>query len=593
MDVLYPRVHFYYSPYLFHMDDTMNASKLLLESLKNYQVENVFGLPGETTLPLYKEWLEYPEIKHVLCRDERSSVFMADVYARFSFKPGICEGPSVGSTHMMPGVAEAYKSSTPLIVLTSDIPLEFEKRNMLTGIDQTSLFRGITKETLTPSKASEIPSLIRRAFRTATTGKPGPVHLRLPSDLLEEEVNESFNYFQRDFSVYPGHRPVAQGDKISKTIELLGKAERPVIICGQGVLYSQAWDEVIQVAELFCIPVGTTINGKGSFPEIHPLSLGVIGARGGKSWSNKVVKNADLIFFIGSSTDSAGTDNWSIPPVDIEAKIISLNISAVEAGNNYPVYVFLIGDAKSTLNAILKSAKIEKGKFYEKTRIKKLVNQAKEFDKNNTASSEEKGPVHPINFIRELEKALPNNFGMVMDVGTAAIYTSTFLKLKRPGRTLAYNFAMGALGFAIPASVGAYCARPNDCIVGLVGDGSFGLTAAELETINRIGGNINLILINNQSYGWIRAELLLSYGEKYVDFSTNFKPVNYLKIAEGFGLKAHRVTKNSELFDTLAKAFSDPEPNFIDVLMEPEDKLIPPVPKWLKKAKEKGLRHIG
>lgn len=335
----------------------MKAARLLLESLREYDVKHVFGLPGETTIPLYKEWYDFPEITHVMARDERSASFMADTYAKVSFKPGVCEGPSVGSTYLIPGVVEAYRASTPMIVFTTDIPLHLEKKNVLTELDQTSLYKGITKETITVTKASEIPYVIRRAFRVATTGNPGPVHIKLPIDVLEEEVENPDIYAQKDFTKYPGHRPVAEIEKIKEALESLINSEKPIIVCGQGVLYSQAWGEVLELAEFLGIPVGTTMTGKGSVPETHPLSIGVIGARGGTSFSNKILKEADLIFYIGCNTDSTATDNWTLPTSEEGKKIIHLDISGAETGNNYPTDVILIGDAKATLRVMIDIAR--------------------------------------------------------------------------------------------------------------------------------------------------------------------------------------------------------------------------------------------
>jgi len=256
----------------------MSISKsavVLLEMLKTYDVKYVFGLPGETTLRWYNSWHDFPDIKHVLARDERSAAFMADAYARLSFKPGVCEGPSVGSTHMIPGVAEAYKASVPMLIFTTDIPLYAEKKNMLTGLDQTSLYKAITKETMTITKAFEIPGVVRRAFRLMTSGRPGPVHIRIPMDILGEKVENPDIYAQMDFSTYPGHRPSAEASKIKQAVELLIEKERPILICGQGTLFSQAWDEVVELAEFLGIPVGTSMTGKGSIAETHPLSIGV------------------------------------------------------------------------------------------------------------------------------------------------------------------------------------------------------------------------------------------------------------------------------------------------------------------------------
>jgi acetolactate synthase-1/2/3 large subunit len=570
----------------------MNSSRVILEMLKNYEVEHVFGLPGETTLPLYKEWLDYPEIKHIMARDERSSAFMADGYARFTNKPGVCEAPSVGSTHILPGVAEAYKGSLPVVFMTSDIPLHLETRNMLTGLDQTSMFSGITKETYTITNPDQIPHTIRRAFRVATTGKPGPVHIRLPYDLLQGETVDPDIYAQKDFTKYPGHRPVAETANIMQALKLLGEAENPVIVAGQGALYSQAWDELVRVAELYAAPVGTTINAKGVFPENHPLSLGVIGARGGTTLSNKVLCEADLIFFVGSSTDSAGTDKWSVPPTDTDAKLIQLDISEHEAGNNYDVDVILIGDAKATLEWMVELANGSPREMEKLPRIQSLI-KAKEEHSAYVAGlmgSNEK-PIHPVRFIKELQDALPEMRCLVMDVGTSAIYTSTFYKVPEAGRSMAYNFAMGSLGYAIPTSIGASIARPDHCVAALIGDGSFGLAAAELETVARMGTNNNLIVVNNSSFGWIRAEWKLSYGDEYVDFATNFKEVDYPKIAEGFGLKANRISSPSEL-SSLKELFNSDEPSFTELVLQPEDKLVPPVPTWIRKAEKQGVRHI-
>jgi acetolactate synthase-1/2/3 large subunit len=225
-------------------------------------------------------------------------------------------------------------------------------------------------------------------------------------------------------------------------------------------------------------------------------------------------------------------------------------------------------------------------------RIKALLEEKKKYENyvSDLMGNIEK-PIHPVKFIKELQDSLPINRCLVMDVGTSAIYTSTFYKVPESGRSMAYNFAMGSLGYALPTSVGASIARPGSCIAALVGDGSFGLAAAELETIARIGLNNNIIVVNNRSFGWIRAEWKLSYGEEYVDFATNFKEVDYIKIAEGFGLKANRITKSDDL-KILKEVFEDDSPSFTELVLQPEDKLVPPVPTWIKKAEKQGIRHI-
>jgi acetolactate synthase-1/2/3 large subunit len=201
-------------------------------------------------------------------------------------------------------------------------------------------------------------------------------------------------------------------------------------------------------------------------------------------------------------------------------------------------------------------------------------------------------PIHPLRFVKELRDALPRDYVVVTDVGIAAIYTAAFLRQAEAGRRMIFNYAMGSLGYAIPASIGARYARPNSTVVTLVGDGSFGFTAGELETVARVGGPNHLILFNNQSFGWIRAEWQLNYGKEYVDFATNFKPVDYIKIAEGFGLEATRVAKPDDLGPTLKRDLKKREPTFTEIIVKPEDKLVPPVPSWIKKAEKQGLPHV-
>jgi len=564
----------------------MKAAKVFLEMLKEYEVDCVFGLPGETTLPIYVEWLNYPDIKHIMARDERSAAYMADGYARVSFKPGIVEAPSAGAAHILPAIVEAYKASIPLIAITTDVPLHMEKKNMLTGFNQSSLFSGVTKETHTITKSEEIPYIIRRAFRIATTGKPGPVHIRIPMDILEQDVNLRDIYAQKDFVRYPGHRFTAEAEKVMEATDLLLQSGKPLIICGQGVLLSQAWDEVIKLAELLRIPIGTTITGKGVINSDHPLSIGVIGSRGGTSFSNKIVDEADTIFYIGCNTDSAATDNWTLPSPYNGKNIIHLDVSEVEAGNVYKTCVIMIGDAKATLKLMIKLAK---EKTYDNTARSLWVKTISELrEKYNTELKEKLQKIkslHPLKILKALENYIPEKHIIVADAGVSAIYTSAFWPVRKPGRSLIFNYSMGSLGYSLPASVGAYMAKPDHTIVTLMGDGSFGFVAGEFETVRRINANIKIFLYNNRSFGWIRATLHFKYKAKY--FSTDFCEVDYCKIAEGYRIPAYSVNSLHDLNEIFKRVFREEGPAFIELKVEPEDKEVPPVPKWVKACADK------
>jgi acetolactate synthase-1/2/3 large subunit len=562
--------------------------------LRMYGVTDVFGLPGETTLSLYRAWEDFPEIAYHMCRDERSSVFMADGYAKATGKVGICEGPSVGATHMVPGVAEAHAACVPMLVFTSDVTLDTTKKNMLTGFDQTAIFQGITKETYTVTKGAEIPFLIRRAFRAATSGRPGPVHIRIPMDIFAQEVPDDDVFAREQFSRFPGIRSSAAEDDMAAAAREIAMSSRPVMICGQGCVHSGAWDAVRELAERATILVGSTINAKGIFPETHDLSLGVTGARGGREWANGIVDSADLIIFVGSSTDSAATDGWKNPNAKSGVKAIQIDVSELELGNNYRVLP-LLGDARETLRGIVKllsgAVSEPRMEWARKAKLERDKYEARltEFEKSLGDA------IHPFSAARVIERAAPDDAFFVVDPGISAVYSAAFTRLVKSGRRTAYNFAMGALGYAIPAAIGAKAGLPDKTVIGLVGDGSFGFAAGELETAARLGLDITYVLFDNRSFGWIRGTefvtkktaLPAGYGK-----FTNFAEVDYIKIAEGFGLRGLSANSISEFEQMLRECLTTKGPKLIAIKMAPEDKLLPPVPGWFKYAKSAGLENL-
>ena len=567
----------------------MKCGRILLEMLKKYDVKHVFGLPGETTLHWYDEWKNFDGIEHIMVRDERNAVFMADGYAKVSGKPGICEGPSVGAPHMLPGIVEAFSSCVPIIAVTSDIPLNGEKHNMLTGADQTSMFKPFVKETLTVHKAEDIPFIVRRAFRLATGGRPGPVHIRLPQDVLAEDVEINDLFAQPEFGRIPGKRTCAAKEDIKKAVCVLKKAKRGVIVCGQGALSSGACDEVQAAAEKFELAVATTISGKGIIAETHPLSVGVAGARGANSFSNGVVNDADTVFFVGSSTDSAGTWGWKVPAKDAKVPMIQLDVSENELGNNYRAEALLLGDAKETLAKLLEYAKDFDGKG-SGSYTKEIAYRRAGYEKTlEDAKACAEVPFNPIHVMAELEKTMPENSILVVDPGIAAVYPAGFIKMKKAGRNFVCNFAQGALGYAASASIGAAKASPESTIVHITGDGSFGFCAGEYETLARTGCRVKVILVNNHSFGWIRVSHAMAFdGEP---FATQFAGVDYVKIMEGFGIPAGRAADGAQLGSALKALFAKEGPAFLEIPFEPEDKCVPPVPDWADKARAQGKKN--
>ena len=335
----------------------LKASQAIVEMLKQYGVKYVFGVPGDTGLALYEAFRQAKgEIEHVLARDERSASFMADAYARVSFRPGVCEGPSgAGATYLAPGVAEANASSIPLIALTTDTPLSGEGRNVLTALDQQALFAPITKWCTVVKQADRVPDIMRKAFRVATSGRPGAVQITLPMDILGEEAEAPLLHAEEACRTYPAYRTRPDPAAVQKAAELLLQAESPVIVAGGGAVTSQVWPEITALTEALNIPVGTSITGKGSISEDHPLSLGVVGSNGSRTYGNAILESADLILYIGCKTDSVTTVNWTLPPLSTNKIIIHIDVDPVEIGNNYPTAVGLVGDAKLAVVDLLQT----------------------------------------------------------------------------------------------------------------------------------------------------------------------------------------------------------------------------------------------
>lgn len=569
----------------------MNGARIILEMLKGYGVRHVFGLPGETTLGWYKEWNNFPDVEYILTRDERNAAFMAEAYARNTGRPGVFEVPSPGVTHCAPGVAEAYKGGIPLVFFSSDIPLNYDERNMLTGCNQNDLFKGIVKDSFTVTTTADIPFLIRRAFRIATSGKPGPVHIRVPQNIFLNEADNPGLHCQADFSRYPSHRTTDDPEKIRTALRLLREADRPLFFVGQGALNSGAWAELTALAEMLKIPVGTTMTGKGAFPESHPWSAGVMGARGGTSFSNRFVTGADLIFFIGTNTDSAGTDGWKLPSSASGKKMIQLDIEAKDMGNMYPLDLNLLGDAKATLTTMLGMAREEDTTPASSWDVEKITLERTSFRENLFGKEPSSDlPVDPMLFVKAFQKALPEKSLVVCDPGVGGIHTAAFFVQENPGRKFCFNYSMGALGYSIPAAVGASISNREACVVALTGDGSFGFTCGELETISRLGGNINILLFRNDTFGWIRGEATLVHDFDPA-FATEFGRVDYAAIARGFGIEAFDVDDPRRLEETLGRAFASPNPTLVVIPVPAEDKQVPPVPKWCAKAAQRGLPH--
>ena len=331
----------------------LNGAEAAVEMLRIHGVEILFGLCGDTSLPFYDALARLPHgMRHVLTRDERSAGYMADGYARVSGKVGVCEGPSGGgATYILPGLAEANESSVPVLCINSDISIAAQGRYTLTELDQGALMRPVTKWNAVLNRAQDIPRVFRAAFNQMTTGRPGAAHIALPFDVQNGSVERADVWGDANLGRYPAWRVGPDAYFVERAAQLLAVAVQPVFICGGGVVIAGAEEELFQLAERLSAAVATTISGKGSISELHPLAVGVVGSNGGTPETRAIVDRADLIVFVGCRAGSVTTERWRHPAPG-KTKVIHLDVDPPTLGANYPVDVPLVGDAKLTLAAL-------------------------------------------------------------------------------------------------------------------------------------------------------------------------------------------------------------------------------------------------
>ena len=562
----------------------MQGARALVQVLAESGVRHIFGLPGDTGMSFYDALNDAREqIVHVMTRDERSASFMADVYARVSGRLGVCEGPSGGGAlYIVPGVAEAQGSAIPLLCLTSDTPVSQQGRGVLTELDQEGLFRPITKWNTRVNASATMAEATRRAIRMAMSGRPGATHLSLPTDVLEGDAPAETVFGLAEFATAPALRTRPDPSLVQRAADALAGAERPVIVAGGGVLISGAWDELTDLAEALNVPVATSINGKGSIAETSSVALGVVGGNGARPYANAWLADADLIVYVGSRTDSTTTHHWSLPPQHGTPAIVQLDAEPWEIGNNYRLVAGVAGDAKLALHDLL--AAIDRPGVVRERNQARIAALAKDreaywgdIERQANATGE---PIAPARVVWALRALLPDDALIVADPGTPTPYLASQYELRRAGRTTVIPRAHGGLGYAIPGVVGAWYAGGGRPVVAMTGDGSFGMSVGELETISRLGLPVTIIQCSNGTFGWIKELQHLYHGRRY--FGVDFNPVNYAAIARGFGFEARRVVDPAEVEGALAEALADGRPWFLD--LETASPLVetPPVAAWVE-----------
>ena len=557
--------------------DTVTGAEAVVEMLARHGVEMLFGLCGDTSLPFYDALARLPHgMRHVLARDERSAAYMADGYARIAGKVGVCEGPSGGGvTYLLPGLAEANESSVPVLGINSDISVAARGRFTLTEIDQGALMRPVTKWNAVLDRSQDIPRIFRAAFDHMTTGRPGAAHIALPFDVQNGPVERSELFADPNLGRYPARRVAPDPSEIARAVKLLGEASRPVFICGGGVAISGAYEELLRLAERLSAPVSTTISGKGSISEAHPLAVGVVGSNGGTPETRAIIDDADLIVFVGCRAGSVTTERWRHPAPG-KVKVIHLDIDPAVLGANYPVDAGLVADAKLGL-ASLNNALPTATRPLNAERVQKAKEE--KFGKFQALAESSDKPIKPERVVAELSRALDPDAILVADAGTPCPYFSAYYELSRPGRRFISNRAHGALGYSLPAAIGAHYALPRVKSVSVMGDGSFGFACGDLETAARYGLPVTFIVIANATYGWIKAGQRSGYNQRY--FGVDFTATDHAAVAAAFGVKSWRVTEPDQLGKVLREALAQAAPTLVDIVCQPLHEAKAPVSEWI------------
>lgn len=539
----------------------ITGARFIAETIQKVGISHAFFMPYIAPRALME--MERLGIKRVQTHGEKPAAYMADAYARVRRGPGLCMAQSVGAVNLAAGLQDAYLACSPVVALTGRENQNSQKRHAYQEVDHVGPFSAVTKYSAFVSHLEQLPFYLRQAFRSATSGTPGPVHLDmegLAGQVVVEEKADLEVIIEEMFSHVPPSRPEAQIESIDKALQLLIRAMRPVIVAGGGVTASGASAELVDLAQKLSIPVATSLNAKAMFPYDHPLAVGIPGSYS-RACANQVLCEADLVFFIGSHTGGQVTNGYTIPPQG--TPIIQLDINPEELGRNYPIKVGLHGDVRNTLRRMIEHTETTEPRTNWVKRVQTLVKTWEESISNLYNS--DVIPMRPERLCRELSESLPSDTILVSDTGHSGIWTGTMLDLRHPNQL--YIRCAGSLGWGLPAAMGAKCARPDRPVLCFTGDGGIWYHLSELETAVRCGINTVTVVNNNHSLNQEKHGNEAIYGGQTLgsDELWLFGENDFASIAESMGCVGITVRKPSDISSALDRAFNCNRPVVVDV----------------------------
>ena len=536
----------------------MNGGTALVRALEDLGVEVVFGYPGGVALPIFDALYDSKKLRCVLPRHEQGAVHMADGYARVTGKPAaviVTSGP--GATNTVTGIANAYMDSIPMVVFTAQVATPVIGTDAFQESDITGITLPITKHNYLVKDAHELPEVIAEAFHIATTGRPGPVLVDVPADVSKTEIT----YKWPPVLNLPGYKPTYKGHakQIKQAADLIGRARKPLLYAGGGVLASEGWKELKELAELMQIPVVTTLMGKGAFPEDHHLYLGMPGMHGPK-FANYAMTETDLLIAVGVRFDDRVTGKLSA--FATKAKVIHADIDPAEIGKNKAVDVPIVGDAKIVLAALV--AELRKAAAEPRTDawMRVVDDWRARFPLHWEHGGEGVMPQFVVERIRELTKGRPTV--LCTEVGQNQMWACQYFHVEEP-RTWVSSGGLGTMGFGLPAAMGAKVGLPDHLVIDIAGDGSIQMNSQEMATCRINDIHVKVVILNNGYLGMVRQWQELFYSERYASSVLGQDWPDFVKLAEAYGWLGLRVDHPSKLDETLKAAFDYDGPALVDV----------------------------
>ena len=550
----------------------MLGAEAIIASLEAEGVDTVFGYPGGQAIKIYDALYDSKKINHVLARHEQGATHEADGYARASGKVGCClvtSGP--GATNTVTGIATAYCDSIPLVVFTGQVPTQLIGNDAFQEVDIVGITRPCTKHNFLVKDVRNLAKTIRQAFYLARSGRPGPVLVDLPKDVMQARTEFVWpeDIFMRSYN--PTYKPNL--NQLRRTAEELARARKPVILAGGGVIMADASEVLCELAHELDIPVATTLMGLGAFPANGDLWLGMVGMHGTYA-ANMSINHADLLVCVGARFDDRVTGR--LQDFASHARIVHIDIDPTSIRKNVEVDVPVVGDCRQALEGILEICRAKMADTDWSGMHADWLQTVHEWKANHPLAYTRNGHIKPQQVIEAMYAITKGDAIIATEVGQNQMWAAQFYTFTKP-RTLLTSGGLGTMGYGFPAAIGAQFAFPDKLVINVAGDGSIQMNIQELATVVQNKLPVKVVILNNGHLGMVRQWQELFYNRNYSHTNMEAQP-DFVKLAEAYGAEGYRISKPEELEDVLRKALTSPNPAFIDVMVEREENVYPMVP---------------